>query len=38
MENLLLMNNFTIKSVQEGDTYKYLGIDEYISYNEPINQ
>ena len=23
----LVMNNLTVKPVQEGDTYKYLGID-----------
>ena len=27
-----------LKSVKEGDTYKYLGIDENISYHEPINK
>ena len=27
----LVMNNLIIKSVKEGDTYKYLGIDENIS-------
>ena len=34
----LEMNNLTIKSVKEGDTYKYLGIDENISYHGPINK
>ena len=34
----LVMNNLTIKSVKEGDTYKYLGIDENISYHGPINK
>ena len=34
----LIMNNLTIKSVKEGDTYKYLGIDENISYHGPINK
>ena len=28
----LAMNNLTIKSVKEGDTCKYLGINENISY------
>ena len=28
----LVMNNLTIKPVKEGDTYKYSGIDENISY------
>ena len=32
------MNNLTIKPVKEGDTYKYLGIDENISYHGPINK
>ena len=32
------MNNLTIKSVKEGDTYKYLGIDENISYHGSINK
>ena len=30
----LSMNNLTIKSVKEGDTYKYIGIDENISYHD----
>ena len=34
----LVMNNLTIKSVKEGDTYKYIGIDGNISYNGPINK
>ena len=34
----LAMNNLTIKPVQEGDPYKYLGIDENISYHGPINK
>ena len=34
----LVMNNLTIKSVKEGDTYKYLGIDENINYHGPINK
>ena len=29
----LVMINVTIKSVKEGDTYRYLGIDENISYH-----
>lgn len=28
---LLVMNNLTIKFVKEGETYKYLEIDENIS-------
>ena len=38
----LFMNNLTIKSglikIKQGDTYKYLGIDENISYHGPINK
>ena len=34
----LLMNNLIIKSIKEGDTYKYLGIDENMSYHRPINK
>ena len=34
----LVMNNLTIKPVKEGDTYKYLGIDENIIYHGPINK
>ena len=34
----LVMNYLTIKPVKEGDTYKYLGIDENISYHGPINK
>ena len=34
----LVMNNLTIKPVKEGDTYKYLGINENISYHGPINK
>ena len=32
------MNGLTIKPIEEGDNYKYLGIDENISYNGPINK
>ena len=32
------MNNLTIKSVKESDTYKYLRIDENISYHGPISE
>ena len=31
----LAMNNPAIKSVKEGNTYKYLGVDENISYHGP---
>ena len=34
----LVMNNLTIKPVKKGDTYKYLGIKENISYHGPINK
>ena len=32
------INGSTIKPIEEGDNYKYLGIDENISYNGPINK
>ena len=32
------MNGLTIKPIEEGDNYKYLGIDENTSYNGPINK
>ena len=31
-------NQLSIKPMKEGDTYKYLGIDENISYIGPINK
>ena len=34
----LVMNDLIINSVKEGDTYKYLAIDENISYHGPINK
>ena len=34
----LVMNNLTTKSVKEGHTYNYLGIDENISYHGPFNK
>ena len=37
-EEPLVMNNLTIKPVKEGDTYKYLEIDENIGYHGPINK
>ena len=40
MKNLkpISMNSLNIKPIEEGDNYKYLGIDENISYNGPINK
>ena len=37
-EEPLVMNNLFIKSVKEGDTYKYLGIGDNTSYHGPINK
>ena len=37
-EPLVTLNNLTIKPIEEGDTYKYLGIDKSISYHGPINK
>ena len=34
----LEINQLSIKPMKEGDTYKYLGIDENISYIGPINK
>ena len=34
----LEINQLSIKTMKEGDTYKYLGIDENISYIGPINK
>ena len=31
------MNNLNIKPIKDGDTYKYLGIDENISYAGTVN-
>ena len=40
MQNLkpISINGLTIKLIEEGDNYKYLGIDENISYNGPMNK
>ena len=32
------ISSLTIKPIEEGDNYKYLGIDENISYNVPVNK
>ena len=32
------INDLTIKPIEEGDNYQYLGIDENISYNGPMNK
>ena len=32
------INGLTIKPIEEGRNYKYLGIDENIPYNGPINK
>ena len=34
----LVINNLTIKPIQHGDSYRYLGIDENISYSGPLNK
>ena len=36
--NNLEINQLSVKPMKEGDTYKYLGIDENISYVGPINK
>ena len=35
---LLNINHLTIQPVADGDSYKYLGIDENITYNGPLNK
>ena len=32
------INHLTIQPVANGDSYKYLGIDENITYNGPLNK
>ena len=34
----LNINHLTIQSVADGDSYKYLGTDESINYNSPLNK
>ena len=34
----LNINHLTIQPVADGDSYKYLGIDENITYNGPLNK
>ena len=34
----LNINHLTIQPVADGDSYKYLGIDENITYNRPLNK
>ena len=34
----LNINHLTIQPVADGDSYKYLGIDESITYNGPLNK
>ena len=34
----LKINNFNIKPIKDSDTYKYLGIDENISYVGTVNK
>ena len=37
-ETNIKMNNLTIKQIQEGESYKYLGQDENISYVGKVNK
>ena len=32
------VNNLTITEIEEGDHYKYLGIDESVGYDRPLNK
>ena len=34
----LEMNDIAIQPIEEGDTYKYLGKDENINFDGPINK
>ena len=34
----LVMNNLSIQPIKEGETYKYLGQDENLSYDGPVNK
>ena len=34
----LVIKNVTIKPIQHGYSYRYLGIDENISYSRPLNK
>ena len=34
----LEMNDIAIQSVEEGDTYNYLGQDKHINFDGPINK
>ena len=34
----LKVNGLIIKEVEEGDTYKYLGVDESVGINGPLNK
>ena len=40
MQNLkpISINGLTIKPIEKGDNYKYLGINENITYNGQINK
>ena len=40
MQNLkpISIYDLIIKPIEEGDSNKYLGIDENVSYNGPINK
>ena len=37
-DELLKINQLNIQPVKEGDSYRYLGIDENISYAGPVNK
>ena len=32
------MNNLRMKELEDGDTYRYLGLDENLSYSGPLNK
>ena len=35
---MININGVQIKKLEEGDTYKYLGQDESVGYDGPINK
>ena len=37
-EETLVMNGLSIRPLKEGECYRYLGQDENLSYNGPINK
>ena len=34
----IIINGVTVKELEEGESYRYLGVDENIEYNGKINK